>query len=75
MKNEKRLEALEIILKAQENCLNVKISIGGVNEHGIVEHDSLYILECPAIVINQLINKGFSLSMVKQGLSVNWYKS
>jgi len=56
-------KALELIADAQQRTASVTVEIGGTSKGGMVQHDSLSILDCPPRIINVLKSAGFSLGM------------
>ena len=56
-------EVLCIIAEAQQDCARVKLTIGKTTESSMVVHGGVYIEDCPAHVVNKLIEAGFILEM------------
>lgn len=67
MDTDNRLKALELI---HENCANVTVSIGHVNDDGMVKKDSLYIKDASASCLHMLRDEGYSLSVDERGVRV-----
>ena len=74
---ERVIEALTLLAECQTRdndnfgCRAITAKIGGVNAQNMVEHDVVYIVDAPEVVINSLCAKGFHLSMTAQGLRVD----
>lgn len=73
MNNEQRIKALGIISIRQQHCGSVLVEIGGVSEDSQVEHSTLYVVDCPAVIIDALLKAGYSLSMCHGKLLVEHY--
>lgn len=43
-------------------CASVTVEIGGVSDSGQVEHDTLYVRNAPAAILDALRDHGFTLS-------------
>lgn len=70
---EQTIKALTIIAKAQEQCAEVKLTIGTTIE-GHVEHGGIYIIDCPASVIMALTEAGAVLEMNDGKLSIAYWR-
>jgi len=79
MKAENRLEALELIEEYQRNggsiaasggCSSVEVRIGGTSPNGQVQHDTLYLIDAPAAIVDELRDHGFSVSITEDGAFV-----
>lgn len=74
---ERVIEVLTILAECQTQdkdhfgCSAITAKIGGTNAHNMVEHDVVYIVDAPEIVINTLASKGFHMSMTSQGLRID----
>lgn len=73
MNNEQRIKALAIIASRQQNCGSVTVEIGGVSDNGQVEHSTIYVIDCPAVIVDALLKADFSLSMCNGKLLVEHY--
>ena len=63
-------EVLNIIAKEQMDTAPVKLSIGTVDENGMVVAGGVYIKDCPARIIQRLQEKGFVLNLDDGELTV-----
>ena len=71
MDAEERAEVLKQISLIQKDTASVTVTIGGVSDNtGIVEHDSLYIKDAPARIIDELSRMGYSLHVSEDGVRV-----
>lgn len=71
MTNTSKIECLTLLAGLQTKTSPIELSIGFTNENGIVNHDFIVIKECAPLVIEKLVEKGFMLSVSKQGLIVD----
>lgn len=62
MNAKKTLEILKVIVEAQQDCASVELSIGTTFD-GMVEHGGVYIIDCPASVVNALSEAGYPMGM------------
>lgn len=75
MDKENRIRALEIIDQAQrKNCASVTVEIGGTSDSGQVEHDTLYLHDAPAKIVNALRDAKYTLSVSDGAVRVDDYK-
>jgi len=71
-----RAEVLKVVSDLQNNggrsgTASVTVQIGGVKEsNNMVEHDTLYIKNAPALIIDELTGMGYSLSVTDEGVHV-----
>jgi len=71
-----RAEVLKVVSDIQNNggrlgTSSVTVQIGGVKDsNNIVEHESLYIQNAPALIIKELQGMGYSLSVTDDGVRV-----
>lgn len=70
MTNTQQIELLTKLVKLQETCSNIELSIGGVSDSGMVEHDTIIIKQCPPIVVKTLTEYGYMLSVTNKGMRV-----
>jgi hypothetical protein len=63
MDHETRSEVLNQIAAIQSDTASVTVQIGGVDGNNQVEHDTLYIKDAPARIIDELAGMGYSLSV------------
>lgn len=74
---ERVIEVLTILAECQTRdkdhfgCCAITAKIGGTTAQNMVEHDVVYIVDAPEIVINTLASKGFHMSMTSQGLRID----
>lgn len=68
---ERMKEILGVLAECQINCSEICLKIGGCDDNCIVEHQVIYITECPRLVIDVLNDKGYHMSMSKQGLRID----
>lgn len=68
------IKALEVIVKAQQDCAAVSLTIGTTTKGNMVVHGGIYISDCPASVIEALQSAGFVLQMDNGKLNVAYYK-
>lgn len=75
MKYASLMNALDLIVDYQtiRGCAPVEISIGSTTESGIVQQGTLVIKDAPACIINTLIENGYSISVGKNGVIVDYY--
>lgn len=71
MKTEEKQKLFGVLIELQLDCAPIKLSIGGVDESGHVEEDTIYLDECPPIVIEELVKKGYTLHLINGKLEVS----
>ncbi len=67
-------EILGLLAQCQSEghgCSAITVKVGGVNADNMVEHDVIYIVECPRMVIDTLTDRGFHMSMTTQGIRID----
>lgn len=72
MTHEDLLEALGIIAEEQQQCASVDLRIGGTRGTQ-VEHGSLYLLNCPPLIVDALLDQGFTVSVDYGAVRVDKY--
>lgn len=80
MNQDERMAALRIISETQMNSgsttggtSSATVKIGGTKPNGQVQHDTLFVQDAPAAIVDALRDAGFTLSMGEQGLRVEAY--
>ena len=73
MKKEDRIKLLTTIVELQEICAPIKLSIGSTTENNMVLNNTIVIHDCPPVVINKLVELGYSLSATEKGMVVDKY--
>lgn len=68
-----KLELMDKITRWSENTAPVVVSIGYVKDQHCFK--GVVIKECPPVIIDRLIQDGYSLSMTNEGLLVDKIKS
>lgn len=71
MTKETQIELLTILVELQANCSNIVLSIGGLSDSNMVEHDTIIIKECPPVVVKELVKRGYMLSVSDKGMRVS----
>lgn len=59
------------LAKLQEDCAPIKLSIGSTTETNMVRHDTIVINDAPPVVINKLVELGYSLFATEKGIVVD----
>jgi hypothetical protein len=66
-----RLEALELIHERQRDTNTVTVQIGHIDDtSGIIQHDTLFVQDAPAAILNELRDNGFRVSVEERGARV-----
>lgn len=65
-----RVELLQRIEEIQQNTNSVTVQIGHVSDDNMVKHNSIYITDAPAKVVNELRDAGYSISVDQRGARV-----
>ena len=73
MKKADKINLLEELVNIQQDCAPIKLTIGSTTESNRVRHDTIVINNCPPIVINKLVELGYSLSATEKGIVVDKY--
>ena len=73
MKKADKINLLEELVNIQQDCAPIKLTIGSTTESNMVRHDTIVINNCPPIVINKLVELGYSLSATEKGIVVDKY--
>lgn len=71
MTNTVKFECLTMLASLQTKTSPIELSIGFTDENGVVNHDFIVIKNCAPLIIEKLVEKGYFLSMSKQGLLVD----
>lgn len=70
MTPEERLEVLERIEEIQHDTNAVTVQIGHVADNNQVKHNSIYVKDAPASVINTLRDEGYSVAVDERGARI-----
>lgn len=73
MKRTDMVNILEELVNIQQDCAPIKLTIGSTTENNMVRHDTIVINDCPPIVINKLVELGYSLFATEKGIVVDKY--
>lgn len=71
---ERMQEVLKLLAECQSSgygCSAITVKVGGVNAQNMVEHDVIYVVECPRMVVDTLTAHGYHMSMTQQGLRID----
>lgn len=69
MNREEMKEALALLVDIQESAAPIEVSIGRIKDN-MVQGDCLIIKQAPPVVANKLIQEGYHLDILKEGVSV-----
>ena len=58
-----RKKVLETLCIIQRSCAPIEVSIGTTGENNFIDNKALVIKNAPPIVINKLIQEGYSLDI------------
>lgn len=64
---ETKAEVLALLVRIQEDCAPIKLSIGHVCKANFVNHDSITIHDAPPVVLRALVNAGLLVQIVEDG--------
>lgn len=73
MKRTDMVNIVEELVNIQQDCAPIKLTIGSTTETNMVTHDTIVINEAPPVVINKLVELGYSLSATEKGIVVDKY--
>lgn len=63
-------ELLSKLADIQKSCAPITLSIGSLSNGNQVEHNTVVLIECPPIVIQDLIRDKYTLDLTKNGISI-----
>lgn len=71
MKKTDKINLLEELVNIQQDCAPIKLTIGSTTESNMVRHDTIVINDAPPVVINKLVELGYSLFATENGIVVD----
>ena len=72
MNTEDKKQLLNLLTEMQKNTAPIVVSIGYVSNN-IVQHDAIVIKEAAPVITQELIQRGYHLSVDSNGVTVDKY--